>query len=983
MSENLNELGYPVLNDALHAKLFYGKSRPTISQNQVKQTAKLLKEFKISLPVDRPNHLYNGDLPFPPLTGSDLSEHFESLAKDTIGTYIANADRFASLSSLPALPPPESIAFESGWVKYTLDDKGEWKTAKVDYPDESVFVFDTETFVTKGGFPVIGTAVGSKAVWVWLSEEMVDPNLPESQWTGPSLIPLGHNSFIIGHNVSYDRARSSVDYNLNTEITNFWWDTMAAHIAVSGLASDQRWLHVLNKKDPKLLTERERKQIKYKPAWFKEGSTNSLVEVYNFHVANDPASEWGLKDCDDDKNNHSSFQESDKKIRDAFVQAIDIQQLARRKDLITYALKDSYYTAVLFQRLWPKYKQSTPSMVGMASQYYLNASKIPLSSGFLEWVQNTEKLYEEYNERASVILKGLVKKYVGRWQKHLEDDLKRLRPKLEKLLTKHKIGTKTKAGKKVPEGRLINSLIKKGETGWMVKSSKCFENDEWLSQLDWTPKSFYGKFAKLPTWASGYMSSDKLLTTKTPCAGLLLKLSWEGSAVRYTRDTGYCFTHSSGMVMKIPHPKGNDENVGNLLSKDFVTDMEVGRLSSGLPEAEDALQIANATSYWTSVRKRVLDRIVRPVGDGASLTLPQIVSHGTVTRRTVEPLMATMCSTKAHRIGTELKSRVECPQGWKVVGADFDQQELQVASIYADCWESTDHSDSKKTAKPYIGASPLSFTVLAGSKAKGTDAHTALATEMGVSRDVAKIVNFAILYGGGAKTISSYVKKVYKDMSAKQLQLSSMKAIDFKKGRKNRSGIYFGGSDSGCYNTMEKICSGRMKIGKSKANGIPTLPVLGTKISSALRPSVVGRDFITSRTNWTIQSAGSEILCIYLVAIHWLAKHFGVPMQFIISIHDEVWFMVPESLGYRFATLMQMAHLLTWARFHQGCNLIDVPLARAYFSDVAVDNRLRKTTDECTKTPSNPQGSNEPEGISLTIQQLCDQGHIKSLNNLS
>ena len=67
--------------------------------------------------------------------------------------------------------------------------------------------------------------------------------------------------------------------------------------------------------------------------------------------------------------------------------------------------------------------------------------------------------------------------------------------------------------------------------------------------------------------------------------------------------------------------------------------------------------------------------------------MPEIIAHGTVTRRTVESLMVTMCSTKKHRIGTELKTRVECPDGWKIVGADFDGQELQIASIYADSWE--------------------------------------------------------------------------------------------------------------------------------------------------------------------------------------------------------------------------------------------------------------------------------------------------------
>jgi DNA polymerase gamma 1 len=72
--------------------------------------------------------------------------------------------------------------------------------------------------------------------------------------------------------------------------------------------------------------------------------------------------------------------------------------------------------------------------------------------------------------------------------------------------------------------------------------------------------------------------------------------------------------------------------------------------------------------------------------------------------------MLTMCSTKNWRIGTELKTRVTAPDGWKIVGADFDGQELQIASIYSDKWEGG-----------YVGCSPFGFNVLSGSKENGTD----------------------------------------------------------------------------------------------------------------------------------------------------------------------------------------------------------------------------------------------------------------------
>ena len=45
---------------------------------------------------------------------------------------------------------------------------------------------------------------------------------------------------------------------------------------------------------------------------------------------------------------------------------------------------------------------------------------------------------------------------------------------------------------------------------------------------------------------------------------------------------------------------------------------------------------------------------------------------------------------------------------------------------------------------------------------------------------------------------------------------------------------------------------------------VPTLPGLGTKISTALRPAAVGDDFHTGRINWTIQASGAEMLAMLL-----------------------------------------------------------------------------------------------------------------------
>jgi DNA polymerase gamma 1 len=963
-----NVLGYPVLSDTLHEKVF-GHSRTGFSnENALKRATSLLNKFGIRTPVDFPESLYDGDLPLPKLRGKDLREHFEKIAEEQIGSYKYWADKF-SKCKLPRIPEKHEIIYSPGWTRYEWNwDKESFSVSKVDYPLEDAFTFDTETFVEGGSFPIIGTAVSEKAVYVWLASELLDPSLPEEQWDQRKLIPVGENKFIAGHNISYDRVRAQEGYSLmRNKPENFYFDTLSAHIGVSGLASGQRWLYLLAAKDPENLTEEEKRKLRYAPKWLDEGATNSLVQCYNFHV-------YEVRKYFGDESVRP-LDQGDKKIRDIFVDATHMIQItAVLENAVEYAVKDAFYTAELFQSLWPKYLDSTPSLVGLCGHYHLNGSVVPLVSNWQEWVKGAEEVYHSYSEEMTHLCKKLLQETYEEWLR-------------------------------------VFSSQEDPEAG-LLEAEKWAKKDPWISQLDWEVKSKKGKYAWVPTWYRAYMKEpDKPIGVRSILAHLLLKLKYEGSPIYHSKESGWCYENEEGEMNKIPHPKGTGENVGGVLSKDFVQDMEVGRLSSDLPEAKRALEIANASSYWTSVRKRVMDRIYlsvkNPHGSDTLVTLPEILCHGTVTRRTVENLMATMCSTKSWRIGTELKTRIQAPEGWKVVSADYDGQELQIASIYSDKWESG-----------IAGGSPMGYNVLSGSKENGTDPHTALARailpeiygdlvwhkSLGIcklyeeqpedtegfhksdkgwlkpidkkhhdllksARDLAKIVGFAILYGGSVRALSTPIRRVFPDKGEKEVKEFALKAISSKKGFQVK-GVYEGGSDSGAFNLMEKISM------KSK---VPQLPCLGTKISTAMRPSAVGTDFKTGRTNWTIQASGAEILSITLTAVAWLAEEYKIPYRFIISIHDELHFMTPEKYSEQFAVLFQIAHMYTWALFHSSVEIPELPLSRAFFSSVAIDDRLRKSPKECTQTPSNLSGKEEPNGVEYSLTQLQEMGAIDKL----
>ena len=146
-----------------------------------------------------------------------------------------------------------------------------------------------------------------------------------------------------------------------------------------------------------------------------EGSTNALVNVYNFHVA-------AVRDYFGQENVHF-MKDADKEIRDVFVKATSIDQLANRRDLVAYAMDDAFYTSELFQALWPKYKAATPSKVGIAGHYFLNGSRIPVAPSWEKWIGHVEKVFHKHNQEVSDILRALIDKYVEPWTKKLEDDI--------------------------------------------------------------------------------------------------------------------------------------------------------------------------------------------------------------------------------------------------------------------------------------------------------------------------------------------------------------------------------------------------------------------------------------------------------------------------------------------------------------------------------------------------------------------------------
>lgn len=94
----------------------------------------------------------------------------------------------------------------------------------------------------------------------------------------------------------------------------------------------------------------------------------------------------------------------------------------------------------------------------------------------------------------------------------------------------------------------------------------------------------------------------------------------------------------------------------------------------------------------------------------------------------------TASNAQPERIGSELRSMVQAPPGYNIVGADVDSQELWIASVLGDASYARVH-----------GATPLGWMTISGNKASQTDMHSVTAKAIGISRNHAKVINYARL----------------------------------------------------------------------------------------------------------------------------------------------------------------------------------------------------------------------------------------------
>ncbi|KAI8988718.1 DNA polymerase family A-domain-containing protein [Pilobolus umbonatus] len=867
------------------------KTKEDYSEEHLKLQDIWGKEAKPEKPID---------IQLPKLYGKNIEEHFIRVGLEQSRSYLSKCQTLVN-ATLP--PKPSHWERQSGWTRYTVNEP----PRAVEHPLEDIMVFDVEVMVKEGNYPTMAVVATPEAWYSWTSPYLFGESNEKEH-----LIPLGDTRkerIVVGHNVGYDRARIAEEYSrIDSKIR--YVDTMSLHIAVAGLCSQQRptWMLEIKKRNQNKLegitTTGELDEAKF----FDVSSLNSLKDVAKFHC-----------NVEMDKELRSHFVVGDKQeIQDNF------------NDLMGYCATDVLLTHNIYQSVFSKFRENCPHPVSFVGILEMGSTFLTVTDKWEDYLQSSVATHQKLEDMLDVALQDLANK--------------------------------------------ANAL---------VNNPEIYMNDPWLSQLDWFVNPRQRKLKGYPRWYKDSFDTkaNKLkISIRSRIAPLLLRLKWQGFPLHHLSNFGWCYKIPVSQVdiekipkfvmqdeeyyyIKVPHKDGESANCGNPLAKSYMNSFEDNVLTSEYEAAREALELNAKSAYWISSRERITNQFVvwnknqsvdmqLPAKEDGKygMILPQMVTMGTVTRRAVERTWLTASNAKANRIGSELKSLVQAPEGYKIVGADVDSEELWISSVIGDA------------EFGFHGATALGWMTLQGSKSQGTDLHSKTASILGISRDKAKIFNYARIYGAGVKYATSLLMQYSQGMDPETAKQRATELYSSTKGEKQHSArnqfkrhFWHGGSESYMFNALEDIALSKE----------PRTPVLGCAITDALKPRYTGSQFLTSRVNWVVQSSGVDYLHLLITSMSHLIERYNINARFMLSVHDEVRYLSSEEDQHRTAMALQIANIWTRALFSYKLGIHTLPQSVAFFSAVDIDHVLRKEPFMKCLTPSNHEEISE--GVSCDI----------------
>lgn len=835
----------------------------------------------------------------------------------------------------------------------------------VDFPDETMLTFDTEVMWKETSFACMACAVSPTAWYAWIS-----PWLLEETKTDRHLIPLGDPSkerIIVGHNIGYDRARVAEEYSID-QSKNAFIDTMSLHVASNGMCSRQR---------PSWMKHRKSRELREKIATSEENV--DLAHLLDSGAIPDEEEElWIGRSAINSLRDVAEFHCNitiDKERREWFGE-LDRKGVRERLDeLLDYCAADVEITHRVYQKVFPLFLETCPHPVSFAALRFLASVILPVNETWNEYITTAEATYRQLND-------GVRERLVNLAEKALE----------------------------------------------VKDKPEVYENDPWLSQLDWSGQEIRMVKGKkkgdpprpaarqkkpgMPQWYKDLFAKNDApmaLTVRTRVAPILLRLSWDGHPLVWSDQHGWTYQvpmdeafmyNEKGLrhldmdeeanlklrddrkhlYYKVPHKDGPLARCANPLAKGYLAYFEKGKLTSEYSYAKEALEMNASCSYWISARDRIMSQMViynKEVPGNKKL----ISASGKGRGKAVGFILPQIIP-----MGTITRRAVE--NTWLTasnakknrVGSELKSMVRAPAGY---CFVGADVDAQELWIASLIGDSifklhggnALGFMTLEGTKAAGTDLHSRTGSILGISRNDAKVFNYGRIYGAGLKFAATLLRQFNPSLTDAETSKTANDLYDNTKGKKTtrkqfrERPFWRGGTESFVFNKLEDFAEQER----------PRTPVLGAGITEALmRRYLTKGGFMTSRINWAIQSSGVDYLHLLIVSMDYLIRRYNLQARLSITVHDEIRYLVKEEDKYRAAMALQIANIWTRAMFAQQMGIDELPQSVAYFSAVDIDHVLRKEVDMDCITPSHKEKI--PHGESLDILGLLAKGEQARLD---
>ncbi|KAJ2118912.1 DNA-directed DNA polymerase gamma mip1, partial [Coemansia sp. RSA 720] len=840
-----------MLAPRLRSSIFKRQRFSKATNEQIKISVDHLKSQNIYGKQGEPVEM--ADFDPPELLGSNIEEHFYNIGGLAAQPYLQMAEQFAQIhgNSFPKVPAQELWLMQSGWTRYDRD--GSRQRVRVPAAEDGVLVFDVEVLVPDSPFPVLAAATSQNAWYLWVS-----PYLSGDSPHPRHLIPLtdpgtvDHEPrLVIGHNVGYDRARIQEERQLKRPPIAFL-DTMSLHVSNSGLCSRQRlfWMRYSRAKKE---NDEEYLQLNADTGkFFDVSSLNSLSEVAR----------------------HYCRIEMSKERRNVFVEGTLDEVRARFAELADYCATDVDVTRKVYAKVFPAFRTKCPHPVSFAGVMMMLEGYLPVDRSWTAYIERSEKLLQELTESVTARMRDLAEDALkvkdpmsDPWLRNLDwtaEPQKYTKPKYKA------DGSYAKNGEPRPYTKqLLPGYPKWYRDLWNTKTKQIHVTVRtrvapYLLKLKWLGyplyhSTSYGWTFRVPARDYDISVIEDLHFGKENDENRLpsfknmhlLEFPNDADAPDYEPIPA---NDPLGKYFKVPHPDGEAANCGSPLAKSYQTAIEDGTLSSEYAMAKEAMEMNTMCSYWISARERVKSQFVawdddvedaftgQPLdmglpkartADDANLgvILPLVVPMGTITRRAVESTWMTASNAKKNRVGSELKSMVRCPRGYRFVGADVDSEELWISALIGD------------SQFRMHGATAFGWMTLQGTKSAGTDLHSNTAGILGIGRGSAKVFNYGRIYGAGVRYATSLLLQFNPDMSESQARekaerlYASTKGMSMRNKRAFGRPFWHGGTESYMFNQLEHFAT----------SDDPRTPALGCGITDALKKNVAGDGFMTSR----------------------------------------------------------------------------------------------------------------------------------------